>query len=120
MLSKNRADQIAGGVLLIGLGLLFTDVIDFWPGILFVIGATNIARGMAEGRPWYNVSGGVWLIGLGIVFLFDFNWAVILILIGLSMLFGYSVKDHHYRGDEDEKPKNDQKRKHDDLETHIA
>jgi hypothetical protein len=120
MLSKNRADQIAGGVFLIGLGLLFTDVIDFWPGILFVIGAANIARGMAEGRPWYNVSGGLWMIGLGVVFLFNFSWPMILILIGLSMLFGYSIKERHNHYGDDEKPKNDQKRKHDDLETHIV
>jgi hypothetical protein len=60
----------------------------------------------------------MWLIGLGIVFLFNFNWPVILILIGLSMLFGYSIKGHW--DDSDEKPKNDQKRKHDDLETDIV
>lgn len=120
MVSKQRADQIAGGVFLVGLGLLFTDVIDFWPGILFVIGASNIARGMAEGRAWYNVSGGVWMIGLGLVFLLNFSWPVILILIGLSMLFGYSVKDR-FRSkrwvviDEGEKVKNDEKRKNDDL-----
>jgi hypothetical protein len=120
MVSKERADQIAGGVFLVGLGLLFTDVLDFWPGILFVIGASNIARGMAEGRAWYNVSGGVWLIGLGLVFLLNFSWPLILILLGLSMLFGYSLKDR-FRSkrwvviEDDEKVKNDEKRKNDDL-----
>lgn len=120
MVSKERADQIAGGVFLVGLGLLFTGVLDFWPGILFVIGASNIARGMAEGRAWYNVSGGIWMIGLGLVFLLNFSWPVILILIGLSMLFGYSVKDHWRTNrlddtDEEEKAKHDEKRKNDDL-----
>jgi hypothetical protein len=117
MITKERADQIAGGVFLIGLGLLFTNVISFWPGILFVIGAANIARGMAQGREWYNVSGGVWLIGLGFVFLFHFSWPVLLILIGASMLFGYSVKDHWRHDGEGEKFKNEWKRKNDeDLE----
>ncbi len=113
MMNKTRADQIAGGVFLVGLGLLFANVISFWPGILFVIGAANIARGMAEGREWYNVSGGVWLIGLGFVFLFNFSWPILLILIGISMLFGYSVTDH-WRHQADHKPKNDWKRKNDD------
>jgi hypothetical protein len=88
MVSKQHADQIAGGVFFIGLGLLFTDVIDFWPGILFVLGAASLARGMAEGRAWYTVSGGLWLIGLGMVFLFGFSWPLLLILIGASMLVG--------------------------------
>ncbi|MBI5669635.1 MAG: hypothetical protein HZC41_16655 [Chloroflexi bacterium] len=120
MVSKERADQIAGGVFLIGLGLLFTNVLDFWPGILFVIGASNIARGMAEGRPWYNVSGGLWLIGLGLVFLLNFSFPVILILIGLSMLVGYSVKDQ-VKGkrfvlvDGFDKPKNEDKLKNDEI-----
>ncbi len=120
MVSKARADQIAGGVFLVGLGLLFTNVISFWPGILFVIGASNIARGMAEGRAWYNVSGGLWLIGLGLVFLLNFSWPVLLILIGASMLFGYSVKDGRREKrfvmmDDFDKAKNDDKRKREDI-----
>ncbi len=120
MVSKARADQIAGGVFLVGLGLLFTNVTIFWPGILFVIGASNIARGMAEGRAWYNVSGGIWLIGLGLVFLLNFSWPVLLILIGASMLFGYSVKDGRREKrfvmmDGFDKAKNDDKRKNEDV-----
>lgn len=120
MVSKARADQIAGGVFLVGLGLLFTNVVSFWPGILFVIGASNIARGMAEGRAWYNVSGGLWLIGLGLVFLLNFSWPVLLILIGASMLFGYSVKDGRREKrfvmmDDFDKAKNDDKRKREDI-----
>lgn len=120
MVSKERADQIAGGVFLIGLGLLFTGVVSFWPGILFVIGLSNIARGMAEGRAWYNVSGGLWLIGLGVVFLFNFSWPLILILIGLSMLVGYSFKENWGWDNCDneadrEKRKNEDKLKNDDM-----
>jgi hypothetical protein len=89
MVSKQRADQIAGGVFLIGLGLVFTGVMDFWPGILFVLGASSLARGMAEGREWYTISGGLWLIGLGLVFLLGFSWPLLLIIIGVAMLLGH-------------------------------
>jgi hypothetical protein len=128
MVSKERADQIAGGVFLVGLGLLFTNVISFWPGILFVIGAAAIARGMAEGQDWYNVPGGLSMIALGVVFTLNFSWPVILIVIGAAMLFGYNFKSRGCWGgsrrerrwrdlDEDavesDKPKNEDKLKND-------
>jgi len=117
MYSKPYADRVSGAVFLIGLGILFTPLSNiiggFWPGILFVIGASALARGMAEGQAWYNVSGGLWMIGLGLVFLFGFSLPLLLILIGLTMLFGYSFKPdafgHKGKNDEliDEKPKHD-------------
>ena len=118
MYSKSYADRVSGAVFLIGLGLMFTPLANivggFWPGILFVLGASAIARGVAEGQPWYNVSGGLWLIGLGIVFLIGFSLPLLLILIGLTMLFGYSFKPDAFGGRKakhddvyDEKPKND-------------
>ena len=108
MVSKARADQIAGGVFLIGLGLLFTDVIDFWPGILFVLGASSLARGLAEGREWYTVSGGLWLIGLGLVFMLGFSLPLLLILIGASMLLGRSYGWMCWGDGEKRKRKNDE------------
>lgn len=96
MYAKSYADRVSGAVFLIGLGLLFTSlgsvVGGFFPGILFVIGASVLARGMAEGQPWQNVSGGLWMIGLGLVFLWGFSLPLLLIIIGLTMLFGYSFK----------------------------
>ena len=96
MYAKSYADRVSGAVFLIGLGLLFTSVGNvvggFFPGILFVIGASVLARGMAEGQPWSNVSGGLWMFGLGVVFLWGFSLPLLLIIIGLTMLFGYSFK----------------------------
>ncbi len=87
MVDKGRADQISGGVFMIGLAILFMTGF-WWPGIMFVIGASAMARGVAEGQAWYTVPGGLWMIGIGLVFAFNFSWPMILILIGLSMLFG--------------------------------
>lgn len=122
MLTKERADQIAGGVFLVGLGLLFTNVLPFWPGILFVIGASTIARGVAQGQTWYTVPGGLGIIAIGLVFMLGFNLPLILILIGVAMLFGFSTKKHWWTGCDDDneeapaKRKNREKRKHDDVE----
>jgi hypothetical protein len=105
-LPKERVDQIAGGVFIIGLGLLFLGNIDFFPGILFVAGGSSLARGLAEGRRWYSVQGALWLIGIGLIFEFGFSFPLILILIGLSMLFGYAFKPPMLGGEShaDEEP----------------
>jgi hypothetical protein len=112
---KTRAEQVSGGVFLIGLALIFlTDF--FWPGILFVIGASAVARGIVEGQEWYTVTGGLWMIGLGIVFYFGFSLPLLLILIGVSSLLGIGYKqrmeadgmddaDDYYDDDDFEKPK---------------
>jgi hypothetical protein len=117
MYSKSYADRVAGAVFLIGLGLLFTPlsgiVGGFFPGILFVIGASTIARGVAEGQPWYEVSGGLFMIGLGAFFLLGFNLPLLLIILGLMMLFGYSFHSSERKSKHDDdfaadKPKHDQ------------
>lgn len=110
MVTKARADQVSGGVFLIGLALLFMTGY-WWPGVLFVIGASSMARGVAEGRDWYSVPGGLWMIGLGLVFAFGFSWPLLLILVGVSMLFGKSWQDreqeHKVKVKNEDKPKND-------------
>ncbi len=108
MVSKAHSQQISGGVFLIGLALVFMT--GYWfPGILFVIGASTIARGMAEGQEWYNVQGGVWMIGLGLVFAIGFSLPLLLILVGASMLLGYGQKQLGWSSEDDryddEKPK---------------
>ena len=90
-MEKTRADQVSGGVFLIGLALIFMTHF-FWPGILFVIGASALARGIVEGQEWYTVTGGLWMIGLGIVFYFGFSLPLLLILLGISPLLGIGYK----------------------------
>ncbi len=117
---KDRVDQVSGGVFLIGLALLFLTPLPFFPGILFVIGASSLSRGLAEGQEWTSVQGALWMFGLGLLFLVGFNFALLLILIGLSMLFGLTFKPPFMKtgcggADEagDEKPK--RKPKNDDA-----
>ncbi len=40
-----------------------------------------------------NINAGIWLIGLGILFLFNFFWPGILILVGITMLVNALVPD---------------------------
>lgn len=89
--SEERADQVSGGVFIIGLAFLFMTG-AWWPGILFVIGFSNLARGMAEGREWYSIQGALWMIGLGLLFSVGFSLPLLLIIIGLSTLFGYRYR----------------------------
>ena len=112
---KQQAGQVGGGVMLIGLGLLFLTG-WWWPGIMFVVAASILARTMVEGKPMSSAIGAFWLIGIGIIFgipglignisgqLWQL-WPIILIALGLFMLFGgrYRPRVERY----DEKPKND-------------
>ena len=118
MYSKSNADRVAAAVFLIGLGLLFSPLAGivggFWPGILFVIGAAVIARGIAEEQSWVGASSGLALMGLGIIFLIGFNLPLLLIVIGLILLFRHSFNAPMFGSHQgwsnngyDEKPKHD-------------
>lgn len=125
-LSKERADQVFGGTFLIGLALLFITG-WWWPGVMFVIGAAILVRGVAEGQSLTENRGGLVVIGIGLFFvlldvinIFSFNWLpLLLIAIGAWLLFGDDIRarmgwdntptprkpldDYDY----DSKPKND-------------
>ncbi|MBN2471766.1 MAG: hypothetical protein JXN59_13680 [Anaerolineae bacterium] len=96
--SEERADQIAGGVFMIGMAFLFFTGY-WWPGILFVSAASSLARGIAEGRAWYSVQGAVWMIGIGLVFAVGFSLPLLLIVVGLSTLLGYRYRPPFMEGD---------------------
>ncbi len=94
-MTQERANQIFGGTFLIGLAVLFL-INWWWPGIMYVIGISLIARGTAEGRSWTQERGGLIALAIGVVFtltgilhVLDFNWwPLLLIIIGGYMLFG--------------------------------
>ncbi len=89
-MSATRANEVSGAVFMIGLGLLF--VVGFWPGIMFVIGATSIVQGLAEGRGWYAFQGAIWTIGVGVWALLGYNLAALFVAVGVSMLIAALVK----------------------------
>lgn len=112
-----NASQIGGGVFLVGLGMLFLTG-WWWPGIMFVIAASIIARTMAEGKPLNSATGAFWLIGIGVLFglpgliggIAGTLWQVlpiILIAMGLFMFFGGRYRPRVDDYSDNMKPKND-------------
>lgn len=115
---KKHGDQVSGGVFLIGLGILFLTG-AWWPGILLLIGATALAKGIFNGdssEHW----GGVFLIGLALFFWVGFRWELLLIAIGVSMIIGRSHWKSAWWCDGEKhdksKRKNGDKSKNDDYE----
>lgn len=95
MISDNRSDQIFGGVILLGLGILF--VTGWWfPGMLFVVSAAMFARSYATDEPLTKNIGALVLLGVGLFFVFgdvagailSFNWIALLFIAGgLYLIF---------------------------------
>lgn len=99
---RNQASQVAAGVLLIGLGLVFlskqlglihgVDISLLWPLILIVIGAGKFFGPRAEGQP----RSGAWLLFLGGLFLMhtfrimtlDRSWPLFIVAGGVSIMLG--------------------------------
>lgn len=84
-LDKNRARQITSGVWMVGLGVLFFTG-DWWPGIMFLIGAAVIVQGLVEGRGWLAFQSGLWSIAIGVWAIYHFNIALFFVVFGASMI----------------------------------
>ena len=86
-------DGMSGGILLIGLGVLFlVNSIPFFPWILLVVGLASLPGSIAREGLWAGLQGFVWLGGLAVLFATGLLWPGILILIGLSTLAGALVR----------------------------
>jgi len=91
--NSGKLDGLSGGVLLIGLGVLFLiDSIPFFPWILLVIGLASLPGSIARDGLWAGLQGAIWLGGLAVLFATGDFWPGILILIGLSTLAGAMVR----------------------------
>ncbi|MCE2472850.1 MAG: hypothetical protein J4G18_13355 [Anaerolineae bacterium] len=113
---EEKASQASTGVFFVGLGLLFFTG-WWWPGIMFVIAASILARTMALGERWQSATGALWLIAIGVIFgipglitdIAGAFWQIfplILVGMGLFMLFGGK-----YRPNVSGKRKNDDSRR---------
>lgn len=98
-MSNKRSDQVFGGAILIGLGILFILGDFWWPGILFVLGIAMMLRAVAEGKNWSDDRTALVLLAIGVVFAVQdtlrlgFNWLpLILIGVGLYLLFGNNLR----------------------------
>ncbi len=110
---EEKASQASTGVFFVGLGLLFFTG-WWWPGIMFVMAASILARTIALGERWQSATGALWLIAIGVIFgipgliadIAGAFWQIfplILVGMGLFMLFGGKYR-----------PKVNGKRKNDD------
>lgn len=99
---ESRTDQASGAIFLIGLGLLFVTG-WWWPGMLFVIAASSMARVMSEGQNWTSATGALWMAGMGLFFMFNLNFGAIWIIVGICMLSAYMMRSNNSKA----KRKND-------------
>lgn len=80
-------DGMSGGILLIGLGVLFLfDSIPFFPWILLVAGLSSLPSSIARKGLWGGLEPFIWMGGLAVLFATGHFWPGILILVGLKIL----------------------------------
>ncbi len=78
---------IMGGIVLIGLGLIFLARIPIFPSIFLIFAAIVLFKGLTTGRIRNSIPALIWLIGIPALFaLRIFPWPGIVILIGLSIV----------------------------------
>ena len=82
-----------GIVFLIGLVALLASH-AFWPGILLLLGLTNLVHQAARGRPDKGMYALLWLGGLTLLFATGTFWPGILILFFISMAMGGGRSRH--------------------------
>jgi hypothetical protein len=89
-LQKEQAHAITGAVWLFGLAALFYTG-RWWPGVLFLLGASSIVEGLIQGQGWYALQGGAWMIGIGTWALVGFQLWFLFVVLGVSVLLGAFV-----------------------------
>ncbi len=85
---KKTTSSLTGGLLLIGMAILFlVKEVAFFPWILAVIGVAILPSTILKKGWQHSLTGSTWLIGLAICFYFNVIWPGVLILVGLTLIF---------------------------------
>ena len=92
-LSVNRLRKGVIAGLVIGLVALLASH-TIWPGILLLLGLTNLVHQAARGRPDHGLRALLWLGGLTLLLATKTLWPGILILIFISMALGGGRSRH--------------------------
>lgn len=106
---------LSGVVFLIGVALLSFSG-GWWPGLLFVFGATALTQALAEGRRWYEAQWATVIFANGILF-----WSgppspvvMVLIIIG-AILFWMWTSWNFFEDEYDYEPSKNRDETHDHL-----
>lgn len=101
-MAEKRSSQVATGIFLIGLALIFLFNLSVWPLIMFVIAAALLgAEYVRDGTLKLGnsrVIAAIIVAAIGLINLVDLNinwgslWPIVLILVGLYLLFGDRIK----------------------------
>lgn len=101
-MSDKHSSQVATGIFLIGLALLFLFNLSVWPLIMFVIAAALLGAEYAYDGTLNprdsRVIAAIIVAVIGLINIIDLNinwgslWPIVLILVGLYVLFGDRIK----------------------------
>ncbi|MDE2505740.1 MAG: hypothetical protein KGM43_00865 [Planctomycetota bacterium] len=94
-LSHRQGHEIAGGVFLVGFGILFLTGF-WWPGLIFVVGGSMIIEGLVSGRGRFALAAGLWPILFGVWALFHYSPAAMFVGIGLGSILSVFLKTWNY------------------------
>ena len=72
---------------LIGLGFLFATTGNWWPGVIFLAGATAMVYGLT-GNPgaYRSLQAGLLAVGIGVWDLLHYNLAAMFVVVGVVVL----------------------------------
>ncbi len=101
-MAEKRSSQVATGIFLIGLALIFLFNLSVWPLIMFVIAAALLGAEYAHDGTLKlgdnRVIAALIVTAIGLINLVNLNinwgslWPIVLILVGLYVLFGDRIK----------------------------
>jgi hypothetical protein len=105
--SKRKAEAIANGAFLIGLGVLFATN-AWWPGILLAIWVSLAIRQYLTGRMYDLTISSVIMLGLFFISLFKLDWSILMPILfvvgGIYIIF----REYFFAADADGEDKSEE------------